>query len=425
MSRPTRVISSFVCLALFCAAQGCTRRPTHEPYKITCLAPVDDPQFERTLGNLLGPPIVRGNSVATLVNGRRIFPAMLRAIRAAEKSITFESFVYWSGRVGEEFTEALVERARAGVRVHVMIDPIGSDRIDGRYVRRMKDAGVQVDLYNPLRWYDLISALKLNNRTHRKLLVVDGKVGFTGGVGVADEWDGDADSKDHWRDTHYRVEGPVVAQLQAAFVDHWMEANGGVLEGPDYFPQLNGTGTLAAQVFRSSPEGGSESMELLYLLSIAAARKTIRLSTPYFVPDGNTIEHLVEARRRGVRVQIIVPNKNIDIKFVRWASRAMWGKLLKEGVEIYEYQPTMYHTKLMVVDEVWTAIGSANLDNRSFKLNSEANLNVLDKGFAAEQVRVFEEDLGRSKQITYEQWKHRPFGTKVVEAISSLLAPVL
>ena len=166
-------------------------------------------------------------------------------------------------------------------------------------------------------------------------------------------------------------------------------------------------------------------MELLYLLSIAAARKDIRLSTPYFVPDGNTIRHLVEARRRGVRVQIIVPNKNIDVKFVRWASRAMWGKLLKEGVEIYEYQPTMYHTKLMVVDEMWTAIGSANLDNRSFKLNSEANLNVLDREFAKEQVRVFEEDLGRSKQVTYEQWKHRPFGTKLIEALSSLLAPVL
>jgi cardiolipin synthase len=386
---------------------------------------VEDPQFEQTITHLFGPPMSGGNSIVTLNNGDEIFPQMLGAIAEARTSITFETFVYWSGKVGKAFTEALVERAQAGVKVHVMIDAVGSDRIDKAYIRQMKEAGVEVDLYNPLRWYDLGSTVKLNNRTHRKLLVVDGKVGFTGGVGIADEWLGNADAKDHWRDTHYRVEGPVVAQLQAAFADHWVEANGGVLHGYDYFPPEEKRGALAAQVFKSSPRGGSEAMQLVYLYSIAAARKHIRLATPYFVPDKTTIWHLVEARKRGVRVQIIAPDENIDVPFVRSASHAVWGELLKAGVEIYEYQPTMYHVKLMIVDDLWTSVGSANIDNRSFRLNSEANLNVLDGGFAQEQVRMFEEDLSKSKRITYEQWKRRPWYKKLGELLPSLFAPLL
>lgn len=409
-------------LFCFCGA-GCITNPTHEPYKIVSEYSIEDPQFERTMANLLGPPIVRGNAIQTLVNGNEIFPAMLDAIRFAKVSITLETFVYWRGQIGKEFTDALAERARAGVKVHVMIDPVGSDKIDHGYISKMKEAGVQVDLYHPLRWYDLGSLAKLNNRTHRKLLIIDGRIGFTGGVGIADEWGGNADSKDHWRDTHYRLEGPAVAQLQAAFVDHWMESNGGVLHSADYFPALPDAGSLKCQVFKSSPEGGSESMELMYLLAIAASRKNIRISTPYFVPDDTAIWHLVQAKKRGVRVQIIVPNENIDLEFVRRASHARWGALLKAGVEFYEYQPTMYHTKLMVVDGIWTSIGSANFDNRSFKLNSEANLNVLDRDFAAEQTRIWEEDLAHSKQITYAHWKHRPWYKELIEGIWSILWP--
>jgi cardiolipin synthase len=420
-----RLLRLALWLALPFLACGCTSSPTRKPYRISSEYGVEDPQFARTMGSLLGPALVSGNQVRTLVNGREIFPAMLAAIRAATVSITFETFVYWQGQVGKEFTEALAERARAGVKVHVMIDPVGSNRIDKNYIKYMEDAGVEVELYNPLKLFSLRSFAKLNNRTHRKLLVVDGKVGFTGGVGIADEWQGDADSRDHWRDNHYRIEGPAVAQLQAAFVDHWMESNGVVLHGEAYFPQLSPAGDLYAQVFKSSPESGSESMQLMYLLSIAAARKQILISTRYFVVDDTTTWHLVEARRRGVRVVIITPDENIDLPFVRHASHFRWGPLLAAGIEIHEYQPTMYHAKLMVVDGLWTSIGSANLDNRSFKLNSEANVNVLDRRFAEQQIRIFEHDLSMSRRITYEQWKKRPLLKKVWESIVNLLGPQL
>ena len=425
MSHTPRTATPFLLLLSLLLPCGCTSSPTRKPYRISSEYGVDDPQFARTMGSLLGPALVGGNRVTTLVNGREIFPAMLEAIRAARVSITFETFVYWQGEIGRDFTLALSERARAGLKVHVMIDPVGSNRIDKDYIQYMEDAGVEVELYNPLKLLSLRSFAKLNNRTHRKLLVIDGRVGFTGGVGIADEWQGDADSKDHWRDNHYRIEGPAVAQLQAAFVEHWMESTGGVLHGAAYFPELTPAGGLYAQVFKSSPESGSESMQLMYLLSIAAARRQILLSTPYFVVDDTTTWHLVEARRRGVRVVIITPDENIDLPFVRHASHFRWGPLLEAGVEIHEYQPTMYHTKLMVVDGLWTSIGSANLDNRSFKLNSEANVNVLDPAFAAEQARLFNADLTRSRRITYEQWKKRPLLKKVWESIVNLLGPQL
>jgi len=415
----------FILAVALWLGSGCSNSPTHEPYKITSEYSVEDPQFVRTIGNLMGPPIIPGNSAVTLVNGHQIFPAMLEAIRGARRTITFETFVYWRGEIGKAFAEALTERARGGVDVRVLIDPVGSNRIDKAYIKQMKEGGVQLDFYRPLHWLDLGGPAKLNHRTHRKLLIIDGTIGFTGGVGIADEWEGDADSKTHWRDTHYRIEGPVVAQLQAAFVDHWMDTNGGVLHGPEYFPALETRGPLLAQVFNSNFEGGSQSMQLMYLLSIAAARQTVRVATPYFVPDQTTIWHLLEARRRGVRVQIIVPNDKIDLPFVRRASHARWGEMLKEGVEIYEYQPTMYHTKLMIIDKVWTSIGSANFDNRSFKLNDEANLNVLDKTFAQEQIRIFDDDLAHSKQVTYDQWANRPWYKKLAESLMNLLSPQL
>ena len=232
--------------------------------------------------------------------------------------------------------------------------------------------------YRPLRWYNLD---RLNNRTHRKLLIVDGRVGFTGGIGVADHWLGNAEDKEHWRDSHFQVEGPVVAQLQGAFMDNWIESRGEVMDGADYFPQLEPVGGHYAQVFRSSPGEGSASMRLMYLLAIASAAKSIRIANAYFVPDSLVRDMLVQARDRGVDVEIIVPGPVLDAQIVRRASRAKWGPLLRAGVRIYEYQPTMYHTKVMVVDEVWSSVGSTNFDDRSFRLNDEANLNVLDPEF--------------------------------------------
>lgn len=404
---------------------GCASEPGKYEYIIRDMPAVSDPQFQRTMGNLLGPPIVGGNHTVTLLNGDEIFPAMLKAIAAAKHSITFETFVYWRGTVGEMFSLALAERAKAGVCVHVLIDAVGSTKIDKDYIQQMQDAGVNVVLYHPLRWFDVGSAVKLNNRTHRKLLIVDGEVGFTGGVGIADEWLGHAQDARHWRDTHYGVQGPVVAHMQAAFADNWMEVTGQVLHDERYFPALEPVGEQAAQMFMSSSEGGSESMHLMYAMSIAAARSHIRLATAYFVPDKLTIKLLLEARARGVKVQIIVPGPITDAEIVRKASKARWGDLLEAGVEIYEYKPTLYHCKLMIVDDLWTSIGSSNLDNRSFRLNDEANLNVLDADFAAEQARWFDDDLKRSRRITYEQWQQRPLHDKLMESVASLLGPQL
>jgi cardiolipin synthase len=345
---------------------------------------------------------------------------MLGAIRSARQSITFETFVYWSGRTGKAFADALADRARVGVRVHVLIDAIGGSRIDREYVKQMREAGAEVEFYHALEVIHVGSVQRLDNRTHRKLLIVDGTIGFIGGVGIADSWDGHAQDRTHWRDTQYRVQGPVVGQLQAAFLDTWMESTGEVLNDATYFPALEPTGGLDAQMFMSSFRAGAESMQLMYLLSISAARRSIRLSSAYFVPDELLSDALSDAARRGVRVQIIVPGPGMDPAFVRRASRARWGDLLRSGVEIYEYQPTMYHCKAMIVDDLWTSIGSSNLDNRSFWLNDEANLNVLDGAFAAEQAGTFEDDLRHSKRVRLEDWRSRPIGERIVDGIVSL-----
>jgi cardiolipin synthase len=386
--------------------------------KIEHLYGVRDPQFVRSMGSLLGPPLVPGNRVRALCNGDEIFPSMLEAIHAARRTICFETFIYWSGSIGREFAEALSERARAGVRVHVVLDWLGSDRIDESLVKMMSEAGAEVVRYHPLRWYNVGL---LNNRTHRKLLIVDGRVGFTGGVGIADEWLGHAEDPEHWRDSHFRLEGPAVAQMQAAFTDNWMETCAEVLHGEDYFPPLEPAGPQAAQLFRSSADDGSESVRLMYLLSVASAVGSVRLANSYFVPDSLAVRMLVDAQRRGAQVEIIVPGRHIDQKVVRRASRSLWGPLLEAGVAIYEYQPTMFHVKVMVVDEIWTSVGSTNFDNRSFRLNDEANLNICDAEFAAAQARIFEEDKARSRRITLEEWRRRPWRERAIERLAGLL----
>lgn len=383
---------------------------------------VGDPQFRRSMGVLLGPPIVEGNKVEVLLNGDQIFPAMLQAIREAKRTITFETYIYWSETIGKEFSEALIERARAGVKVHVMLDFIGSIKMDQASMDAMKAAGVQLQRYHKPVWWKLT---RMNNRTHRKLLIVDGKVGFTGGVGIADKWRGMAQDTNHWRDTHFRVEGPVVGQIQAVFTDNWTKATGVVLDGDAYFPALKAHGDHAAQMFSSSPTGGSESMHLMYLMAITAARHTIHLSSAYFVPDELTVKALVAAARRGVAVQIITPGTDIDSEFVRSASRERWGDLLKAGVKIAEYQPTMYHVKALVVDNLLVSVGSTNFDNRSFSLNDEANLNVLDRVFAKSQVDVFNDDWRHAKPISLQMWEARPWSTKMMGKLASLVGAQL
>jgi cardiolipin synthase len=387
-------------------------------HEIEHLYPAGEPQFVRSVGSLLGPGIVRGNTVRALCNGDEIFPAMLDAIRSATRTICFETFIYWSGAIGRELAAALIERARAGVKIHVVLDWVGSGKMNQSLIEEMKRAGIEVVRYHPLRWYSLG---RLNNRTHRKLLIVDGKVGFTGGVGIADQWLGDAQDAEHWRDSHFRLEGPAVAQMQAAFIDNWMETCSEVLHGEEYFPPLEPVGTHVAQLFKSSADDASESVRLMYLLSIASAVKSVLIANAYFVPDALAVATLVAARRRGVRVEIIVPSSRTDAVVVRRASRSLWGPLLEAGVAIHEYQPTMYHVKVVVVDDVWTSVGSTNFDNRSFRLNDEANLNILDAEFAAGQATQFEADKARSRRITLEEWRRRPWRERAVEWLAGLV----
>jgi cardiolipin synthase len=380
--------------------------------------PACDPQFRRTSSYLLGPPVVNGNRVTTLLNGDQAFPAMLNAIRSAKHSITFEGYIFWSGEIAQRFADAFSERARAGVPTHLVLDWLGSKKMDRNQLKQMRQAGVEVVRYRPLRWYDLD---RLNKRTHRKILVVDGKVGFVGGIGIADPYSGHAQDTDHWRDSQFRFEGPVVAELQSDFLDNWMKTGGVLLDGPEYFPRLDSVGPQLAQSFHSSPGEGVENLRLIFLLAIASATERILIANPYFVPNNLAVRMLVDARRRGVDVEIIVPGPILDAEIVRRASKAKWGPLLEAGVKIYEYQPTFYHAKVMVVDDCWVSVGSANFDNRSFRLNDEANINVLDQGFAQEQARIFAEDRARSRQVTLEQWRHRPITERLEELVGRMV----
>jgi len=347
---------------------------------------------------------------------------MLKAIDEAQHSITFETYIYWAGDIGQQFATALSAAAKRGVKTHVLLDWIGSGKMDKALLDEMTQAGVQIRKFHPPHWSHLG---QLNNRTHRKLLVVDGKIGFTGGVGIAPEWTGHAQDPDHWRDTHVRMEGPVVAQMQSVFLDNWIKVTGQVLHGPDYFPDLQTTGDSVAQMFSSSPTGGSESMQLMYLFAIAGATRTIDLSAAYFVPDELTKRALVEAMHRGVKLRVIVPGKHIDSETVRFASKSEWGELLLAGASIAEYEPTMFHCKVMIVDDLLVSLGSTNFDNRSFRLNDEATLNILDKKFAAEQTRIFEEDLKRSRPVSFVEWSNRPLKERAGEQFARLISSQL
>ena len=318
------------------------------------------------------------------------------------------------GRYWSRIRPRLAQRAQAGVHVHVLLDWVGSIKMDLALLTMMKDAGVAVERYHPLQWYHMA---RMNNRTHRKVLVVDGRVGFTGGVGIAEQWNGNAEAPDHWRDEHFRFEGPVVAQAQAVFMDNWIKVTGVVLRGDAYFPALTPVANSDAQMFSSSPTGGSESMALLYLMAITAAERSIDLSAAYFIPDRLTQPALVAALRRGVVVRIIVPGKYMDADSVRMASRAQGEPLLQAGALIYELGPTMFHCKIVIVDSLLVSVGSTNFDNRSFTLNDEASLNLIDPEFANKMTRVFEDDLRRSTLVTLEAWRSRPITEKLREAM--------
>ena len=378
---------------------------------------LEDADFRRAMGVLLGPSILPGNTVTTLSNGDAIFAAMLAAIDKAAKSICFETYIYWSGEIGESFALALKRATARCVAVHVVIDWMGSRQLDPSLQQQLRAADIQLHRYHSLSWYHLG---RLNHRTHRKLLVVDGCVGFTGGVGIAPQWTGNAQDVNHWRDLHYEIRGPVVAQMQAVFLDNWIRSTGRVLHGPAYFPALEAQGDMDAQMFGSSPQGGADSMQLMILMAITAARQSIDIANPYFIPDRMTRDALVAAVRRGVVVRVLLPGRYTDMPVARHASQGRLERLLRAGVQVFEYQPTMLHCKLMVVDRQWVTVGSANFDNRSFRLNDEANLNVFSASMAAQQTHVFESDLSQSTKLTWQSWRRRSLWRRAREAVSLL-----
>ncbi len=407
-------VSVAVTLLLTLIVLNVTRGEQRLDEQIQTSYSVEDPRFVYEMGMLLGPPVIGGNTVTALNNGDEIFPAMLAAIDSARQTITFETYIYWSGETGNRFSEALQRKAREGVRVHILVDWAGAIKMDARTLDEMADAGIEVEQYRPLTWYRLD---RMNSRTHRKLLVIDGRVGFTGGVGIADVWSGDAQDPDHWRDMHFRVQGPVVAQLQAAFLDNWIQTTGTVLNGPDYFPSPGAHGTVDAHVFTSSPQGGSDSMRLMYLMAITSAAQTIDLASAYFVPDDLTVEAILAARKRGVTVRVLVPGPHIDSELVEISSKRIWGDLLAGGVEISVYQPTMLHTKMLIVDGFMTSVGSTNFDVRSFELNDEASINFYDTEFASAMTSTFERDWADGDPYTLAMWKDRPWTQKLAETV--------
>ena len=375
--------------------------------------------FLRAAEALTGAPISEGNTVALHINGDAIFPAFIEAIGSARRSITLTTYVFWKGEIATEVARVLSERAQAGVHVCVLLDFIGSVKMDSAIVESMRDAGVEVALFRPPRPY---AVRRMNNRTHRKLLVIDGDRGMIGGVGIADHWTGNGEDPDHWRDTHVTVRGPAVRGLQGAFTENWLEATGCALVGPDHLPVLEPVADGGPmQVVRSSAGVGDTNVEALYFLAIRCARETLDLTAAYFAPRPAFIVALEEAAARGVRVRVLVPGAHIDKAFVRVAGRDAYAQLLAAGIMLHEYAPTMLHAKTMVVDGVWSSVGSVNFDNRSFQLQDEATLCVQSDAFAAELTRQFDADLENSDAIDPQRWRERPLRHRLQERALSLV----
>ncbi len=380
----------------------------------------EDPGAPDYLSTLVAADLVDGNTYDVLVNGDQVFPAMLEAIDKARERISFETYIYDKGRVGDQFTDALEKAARRGVDVNIILDALGTGSMDKHHFERLQQAGCHIVNFNPTAWYTLE---ELNYRTHRKILVVDGSVAFTGGVGIADHWLGNAQDREHWRDTHVRIEGPIARILEAAFYENFV---GG---GFTVTPVLTEPGRAqdsddSAMVVRSSPSSGASDLKRLYLLAIGMARHSIEISSPYFVTDESTMWALDDARQRGVTVRILVESDITDHKSVKYASRDAYDGMLDADIQIYEYRPTMMHTKTMVVDGVLSIFGSANFDNRSLELNDEVNVAVFSRRLASRFLQAFANDLRVSHKWTLATWRERPYTDRVHEYFWSFFGEV-
>ena len=389
MKHPRWLLAVLLCL-------GCAE--VINVYKVPEVT-LGEPSFFPTIEAYTDAPIVPGNRIELLFDGDETFPAMLRDIKNARYTITFAQYLYKDGPIARDLAQAFAERCRAGIEAHILIDSQGSSDIPDDIPAIMREAGCHVEFFP----WKLVS---YNYRNHRRVLVIDGQIGFTGGYGISEAWMGDGRTPEHWRDTNVRIEGPVVQHLQAAFIESWLETTGVALGGKGYFPRLEPRGNIPAQMVKSSPAGGSFQNYLLFLLSIASAKKSILITNSYFIPDDRMIDALLRATARGVRVVVLVPGK-IDVQLTYRASRSNYGRMLLGGIQIFEYMAALMHAKTMVVDGVWATIGSTNFDNRSFALNEELNLTVYNADIARRLNHEFEQDLKYSKQITYEDWNAR------------------
>ena len=390
----------------------------HIPYHIEADVDADSEHFVQLLESTLQVRMTQGNRVEVFTNGDRFYPAMLEAIRGATETVNLECYIVSAGRVADAFIEALSDRARNGVRVTIVVDAIGSVGSYHRISRPLLDAGCRIERYQRIAWYRLA---RLNNRTHRELLVVDGRIAFAGGAGIADWWAYPEGSSPAWRDTMLRIEGPVVSDIQGIVAENWLECCGEILTGPESYKARQRVGASAAFSLKSSPADRATSSRTLFQLLIEGANRRVSISTPYFLPDKAFRRAFVRTARRGVEITVIVPGAATDQRWVRLASRRMWGELLEAGIRIHEYRPGMTHVKSLLVDDVWTAVGTTNLDNRSFEHNDEVNVLFRDRAVADRLRADFEADLNNSVRVERAEWQRRPLWEKLLGMVAWIL----
>jgi cardiolipin synthase A/B len=409
-------------LILFIAIAGALAiAQDQETLKVRTSLAAGDPEFPGYLSRLLGAPLTSGDAYTVLTNGDAAFPAMLDAISRARHRVSFETYVYDRGEIADRFSAAFEQACRRGVQVRMVLDSLGANRIDPADVERLEKAGCQVAWFN--RVVSFTTFEEVNYRTHRKSLVVDGEVAFIGGIGIADNWLKDTDRGPQWRDTMVEVRGPAAVYIEGSFNDNWIES-GQVVE-PDLLPHDSApVGSAKSIVVWSGPEGGASRMKLLYLLAIASARRSLDIESSYLITDESTEWSLIDARSRGVRVRLLVEGDITDAKPVKFAGRADYQHLLDAGIEIHEYQPSMMHAKVMVVDDIFSMVGSANFDNRSLELNDELNVAVFDRGLVARLRADFEKDLTRTLKIDRERWRKRPLHIRAREELWSFFGEV-
>jgi cardiolipin synthase A/B len=391
------------------------------PYKVQAPSVgLSTPEFAHMMEGMTDAHLQGGSDLQVLTNGESFYKAELDAISQARQTINMEAYIIHKGDVAKQFVEALAARARAGVQVRLVVDAAGSFSTRKGVFEPLLDAGGKVEWYHPLRWYTFD---RVNNRTHRELMIIDGEKAFIGGAGIADQWlKAETQDRPRWRDTMVMVQGPAVESVQSTFVENWLESSGEVLSDPKFFPMAPNVGPSTVMVVDSSPtSGGSTRARVLFQELIASAQHSLYISTPYFLPDTPARDEIVRAAKRGVDVRIITPSKKSDHLVTRSSSRGLLGDLLKNGVHVYEYQPSMMHAKIMIVDDQWAVVGSTNFDSRSFRLNDEVNLAAYAPQFARRLIEDFRQDMQQSKELTYEQWKKRPIWERATETFGALI----